>query len=167
MRRYGCVALAGGGGAARARRGASPPRVSPATLEHTAALPGTDVDVSPEPETGTANPHTQISFLGTNVANIQEGSVVGSESGQHHGHIHGYHQGDGASFAPDEPFDTGERVSVSAVIGPRGQGHRTSFSFRVDTPYSTAGVSEFPKPPAAPADYQSFYTLPGIQAPIM
>lgn len=183
MRRYGLIALAvvalAWGGlaivlgspslrlAGSSARSSVSPACLPATLEHTAALPGTDVDVSPEPETGTANPHTQISFLGTNVANIQEVSVVGSESGQHHGHIHGYHQGDGASFVPDEPFDTGERVSVSAVIGPRGQGHRTSFSFRVDTPYSTAGVPEFPHPSAAPADYQSFYTLPGIQAPIM
>jgi hypothetical protein len=150
----------------RAHSGVSPACL-PATLEHTAALAGTEVDVSPEPETGTANPHTQISFLGTNVANIQEVSVAGSESGHHHGHIHGYHQGDGASFVPDEPFYTGERVSVSAVIGPRGQGHRTSFGFRVDTPYSTAGVPEFPNPSAAPADYQSFYTLPGVQAPIM
>src|SRR4030088_1312171 len=145
MRRYGLIplavaALAWGGLAivlgspslrlagSSARSGVSPACL-PGTLEHTAALPGTDVDVSPEPETGTANPRTQISFLGTNVANIQEVSGVGSERGQHHGHIHGYNQGDGASFQPDAPFDTGERVSVSAVIGPRGQGHRTSFSF--------------------------------------
>jgi hypothetical protein len=183
MRRYGSIALAvaalAWGGLAivlgspslrlagsSARSGVAPACL-PATLERTAALPGTAVDVSPQPETGTANPHTQISFLGTNVANIQEVSVAGSESAQHHGHIHGYHQGDGASFVPDKPFDTGERVSVSAVIGPRGQGHRTSFSFRVDTPYPTAGVPEFPNPPAAPADYQSFYTLPGVQAPVM
>jgi len=143
------------------------PSCLPATLEHTATLPGTDIDVSPAPETGTANPHTQISFLGTNVANIQEVSVVGSESGHHHGHIHGYHQGDGGSFVPDAPFTAGERVSVSAIIGPRGQGHRTSFRFRVDTPYPTGAVSGFPHHLAAPADYESFYTLPGVQAPIL
>jgi hypothetical protein len=143
------------------------PACLPATLEHTAALPGTDLVVSPAPETGTANPHTQISFLGRNMHDIQELSVVGSRSGHHHGHIHGYHQGDGASFVPDTPFVTGEQVTVSAVIGPRGQGHRTSFGFRVDTPYPAGSVSEFPNPPAAPADYQSFYTLPGVQAPIL
>ena len=42
-----------------------------------------------------------------------------------------------------------------------------AFSFRVDTPYPTAGVPEFPNPTAAPADYQSFDTLPGVQAPIL
>ena len=149
-----------------ASSGVSPPCL-PNTLRHTAALPGTDVDVSPAPETGTANPHTQISFLGTNIANVREVSVSGSASGEHPGSLHGYHQGDGASFVPDSPFTAGERVTVSAFIGPRGREHRTSFGFRVDTPYPTTGVSEFPNPQAAPADYQSFYTLPGDQAPIM
>ena len=41
------------------------------------------------------------------------------------------------------------------------------FGFRVDTPYPTANVPAFPNPPAAPADYQSFDTLPGVQAPIL
>lgn len=149
-----------------ASSGVSPPCL-PATLQHTAVLPGADVDVSPAPETGTANPHTQISFLGTNVANIREVSVNGSTSGEHAGSLHGYHQGDGASFVPDTPFTAGERVTVSAVIGPRGRERRTSFGFRVDTPYPTAGVSEFPNPTASPADYQSFYTLPGAQVPTM
>jgi hypothetical protein len=144
----------------------SPPCL-PSTPWHTAALPGTDLDVSPAPATGTANPHTQISFLGTNVANVREVSVRGSTSGEHAGSLHGYHQGDGASFVPDTPFTAGERVTVSAVVGPLGQERRASFGFRVDTPYPIAGVSEFPNPTASPADYQSFYTLPGAQAPIM
>jgi hypothetical protein len=143
------------------------PACLPATLQHTAALAGTDLDVSPAPETGTANPHTQISFLGTSAANIRELAVLGSRSGHHPGHLHGYHQGDGASFLPDAPFVAGERVSVSAVIGPPGRGRRAGFGFRVDTPYPTGSVSQFPNSQAAPADYQSFYTLPGAQAPIM
>ncbi len=149
----------------------APSRVSPpclpATLEHTAALPGTDVDVSPAPGTDAANPNTQISFLGVAATEIREVSVVGGHSGLHSGRLRGYSQGDGASFTPDTPFDAGERVSVSAVIGPRGQGRRTSFGFRVDTPYPIGGVPEFHNPPAAPADYQSFYTLPGVQAPVL
>ncbi len=152
--------------------GVSPSCLS-ATLEHTAALPGTDVDVSPAPETNTANPHTQISFLGVSVADIREVSVVGTHSGRHSGRLHGYSQGDGASFAPDTPFETGERVTVRAVIGAGrsrtiGNGGKpVAFQFRVDTPYSTATTPEFPNPQAAPADYQSFYTLPGVQAPIL
>jgi hypothetical protein len=149
----------------------------PATLEHSANPPGTDVDVSPEPGTDTASPHTQISFLGTNVANIRDVSVVGSKSGHHHGHMYGYSQGDGGSFVPEQPFDPGERVVVRAVIGAGegaggagaiGQsGKRVAFAFRVDTPYPTRTVSAFPNPAAAPADYQSFDTMPGAQAPIL
>jgi hypothetical protein len=143
----------------------SPPCL-PDTLAHTAALPGTNVDVSPAPETDTANPHTQISFLGVPAAEIHAVSVAGQHSGGHSGQLRGYSQGDGASFAPDAPFDTGEEVTVHATIGA-GAGKRIAYRFRVDTPYPTATVSAFPNPSAAPADYQSFYTLPGAQPPIL
>ncbi len=149
-----------------ASSGASPPCL-PATLRHSASLSGADVDVSPAPETVTANPRTQISFLGTNVANVRDVSVRGSASGTHAGSLRGYHQGDGASFVPAAPFTAGERITVSALIGPSTRARRVSFGFRVDTPYPTAAVSGFHNPAAAPADYQSFYTLPGAQVPIM
>ncbi len=140
------------------------PSCLPATLGHTSTLPGADIDVSPEPGTDTANPATQISFLGVTASEIHDVSVAGRRSGSHAGHLEGYSQGDGASFVPDTPFDAGERVLVHAVIG---DGKRVAYSFRVDTPYPTASTPEFGNPTAAPADYQSFYTLPGAQAPIM
>ncbi len=143
------------------------PSCLPATLEHTAALSATNVDVSPQPETDTANPNTQISFLGVPAAEIRDVSVVGGRSDRHPGRLQSYSQGDGASFVPDSPFQAGERVTVRAVIGAGNASKRIGFHFRVDTPYSTAGTAEFPNPPAAPADYQSFYTLPGAQAPIL
>jgi len=166
------------GGATKTASGASPSCL-PATLEHSASLPGTSVDVSPEPGTDTANPDTQISFLGTGVANIGQVTVVGSKSGYHRGHMYAYYQGDGGSFVPDKPFDVGELVVVRGVIyagagrasggghtrGKRGK--RVAFDFRVDTPYPTRNVPEFPNPSAAPADYQSFDTMPGLQAPIL
>ncbi|HEX4508783.1 MAG TPA: arylsulfotransferase family protein, partial [Burkholderiaceae bacterium] len=142
------------------------PKCLPATLAHTAALAGTDVDVSPAPGTASADPHTQISFLGVPAAQIRDVTVVGRHSGGHSGKMRAYSQGDGASFAPDKPFSSGERVDVSALIGP-GAGRHASFSFAVDTPYPTAGVKEFESPEAAPADYQTFYSQPGMQAPIM
>jgi hypothetical protein len=145
----------------------SSPSCLPASLEHSMSLAGTGIDVSPGPETGTANPGTAVSFLGTSVANIREVSVVGSASGEHRGRLRGYFQGDGASFVPQEPFDPGERVLVRAVIGAGSAGRPIAYGFRVDTPYSTAHIPEFHNPQAAPADYQSFYTLPGVQAPIM
>ncbi len=169
---WGVLAIALGSPSLRLSSGSSAPvRVSPgclpATLEHTAALPGTGVDVSPGPETETADPNTQISFLGVPATDIREVTVVGARSGTHSGRLRGYSQGDGASFAPAEPFDAGERVSVRAVIGAGTGGKRVAFQFRVDTPYPTATVAEFHNLSAAPADNQSFYTLPGVQAPIL
>ncbi len=140
----------------------SPPCL-PATLGHTATLPGTGVDVSPEPGAGTANPHTQLSFLGVPAAAIRVLSVVGARSGVHAGHLEAYSQGDGGSFVPDAPFAQGERVSVRVALGAR----QVAYAFRVDTPYSTAHVPEFPAPPASPADDQSFYTLPHVFAPVL
>jgi Arylsulfotransferase (ASST) len=148
-------------------RGGASPGCLPSTLEHTAALPGTDVHVSPAPETDSASPHTQISFLGVPAAELREVSVAGDRSGPHAGHVAAYSQGDGASFVPDHPFDGGERVAVSAVIGAGAGARRVAFDFRVDMPYRTDQVAQFENPPAAPADVQSFYTLPDVQAPLL
>jgi Arylsulfotransferase (ASST) len=152
---------------------ASSPACLPSTLNHDARLAGTSLDVSPAPETGTANPHTQISFLGVPASRIREVSVTGTHSGPHPGRLQAYSQGDGASFLPEAPFDAGERVSVRATVlaarastgTPRAKA--VAFSFRVDTPYSTTTVSPFPNPQATPADYQSFDTLRGLQAPVL
>jgi hypothetical protein len=148
------------------------PDCLPTTFEHSAML-AAGVSVSPEPESDTANPHTQISFLGANAADIGQVSVVGSVSGAHEGHVSAYSQGGGGSFVPDKPFEPGERVTVRAVIGPSSAGSAgnagkpVEFGFRVDTPYPTADVPPFPNPAAAPADYQSFATLPAVQAPVL
>jgi hypothetical protein len=154
------------GSSATATAGVSPPCL-PATLNHSARLSGLPVDVSPAPETGTANRHTQISFLGVAAADIHGVSVVGRHSGDHPGRLESYSQGDGASFLPDAPFQAGERVSVRAVIGAGSGGRPVAFGFRVDTPSATSAVPAFPNPPAAPADYQSFDTMPGAKAPIL
>jgi hypothetical protein len=146
--------------------GASPPCL-PATLEHSAALAGTTVDVSPAPDTDTASEHTQISFLGTPVANIREVAVEGSRSGYHHGLLYGYFQGDGGSFLPSKPFDAGEQVFVRALIGAPGREHRVSYGFRVATPYPAEGIPGFPNPPAPPSYYQSFISAPGLHPPVL
>ncbi len=156
----GSASLKIGGGSKSASL--SPPCL-PSTTTPSAALAGTAVDVSPAPETGSANPHTQISFLGAPASAIAAVAVRGSRSGEHAGVLRSYSQGDGASFVPSSPFDAGERVSVSAKIS----GRAVSYSFGVDTPFPTAATPDFHNPPAAPADYESFYTLPGVQAPIL
>jgi len=143
------------------------PTCLPATLEHSAALAGTSVDVSPAPETDTANPRTQISFLGVPVTDIQDVSVEGSRTGYHYGHVYGYFQGDGGSFVPDKPFETGERVVVRALVGAPGAERRTSFSFHIATPYPIGAIPSFPNPPAPASSYQSFVSEPGLQPPIL
>jgi hypothetical protein len=143
------------------------PACLPASVERSAALAGTSVDVSPAPDTDTANPRTQISFLGTPVTTIRDVSVEGSHTGYHYGHLYGYFQGDGGSFVPDKPFDPGERVVVRALLGAPGSERRSSFSFRVATPYPTTGMPTFPNPPAPASSYQSFVTAPALHPPLL
>jgi len=169
---WGLVALALGSPTLRLQSNsgtpvASSPRCLPSTLQHSAAIKGTDVDVSPAPGTDTANPDTQISFLGAPRSEIHGVAVVGERSGRHTGRLRGYSQGDGASFVVDAPFDAGERVSVSATIDAGSGSTRVAFAFGVDTPYPTMTYGEFANPRASPADVQSFYTMPGVHAPIL
>jgi hypothetical protein len=169
----------GSGSGSSAQSGVSPACL-PSTLDHSAKLAGVPVDVSPAPETDTANPATQISFLGVQATRIKVVSVVGERSGAHAGRLEAYSQGDGASFVPDKPFDAGERVLVQAMIArspvptqvsavARTAAARTqvAFGFQVDTPYSTADVPAYKNPPASPADQESFDTLPGVKAPVL
>lgn len=182
---FGLVGPGSGGGVS--------PSCLPTTIERTAALPGTSLDVSPAPETVSASPHTQISLLGVPAGRIGAVSVVGAQTGAHPGRLLAYSQGDGASFVPDAPFASGERVTVRVALSagtgtgtgtamdagtvpgtvsgagaPPGPGARQlAFGFRVDTPYSTANTTDFANLPAPASDYQSFYTVPGMRAPIM
>ena len=89
-------------------------------------------------------------------------------SGAHAGRLRGYSQGDGASFVPDSPFDAGEQRD-GARRDRRGRGAPgRSPSASASTPHIRRRASPaFPNPPAAPADYQSFYTMPGVQAPVL
>lgn len=143
------------------------PSCLPGDVDRSAAIAGTPLDVSPAPYSVTATPETQISFLGVPVTDITNVDVEGSSSGYHHGHLDGYYQGDGGSFVPYHPFDDGERVTVRADVDVAGSVHRIDYSFRVDTPYPTEQLPEFPNPPAAPSTYQSFASAPSLKAPIL
>ena len=147
--------------------GHSTASVSPQCLhgrtEYDSALGSSGLDVSPAPGSDAANPKTQISFLGAPASAIRSVSVSGASTGAHAGSLRAYSQGDGASFVPSRPFAAGERVTVDATIS----GRRVSYGFSVDTPYPTAATPDFHNPKAALADYQGFYTMPGVQAPIL
>jgi hypothetical protein len=161
------VAGCGGGSPSGpvAHASSAPATASPACLasklDQSAQLPGTSVEVSPTPGSLLADPATQISFLGTAAANVGSVSATGSRSGGHTGQLQPYSQGDGASFVPDKPFVSGETVTVHATVSGKAE----SWSFSVDTPYPTSASPQFPASRAAPADSQSFYTLPGVQVP--
>ncbi len=161
---------------------AAAPDCLPGSIRHSAQLLASSIYVSPAPGTDTANPATQISFLGVPPARLRAVSVTGSQTGTHTGRLAGYSQGDGASFLPARPFAAGERVTVTATIdlgsrfsgrpgpktpAPAPRRRKVSFSFRVDTPYPTAGAAAFPNPAAQPSDYQSFATLPGARPPLL
>src|SRR5207248_4720054 len=79
------------------------PSCLPGGRETTAALPGTGVYVSPAPGALTANPRSQISFLGVAPGGLRDVAVAGERSGRHRGRVLAYSQGDGASFLPDAP----------------------------------------------------------------
>jgi len=162
-----CGSAASGSADGSSASSAVAPACLPATLNASAKLPGVGVEVSPGPGTVTADPRTQISFLGVPAGEVDVLSVVGSASGGHAGRLERYSQGDGASFVPATPFTPGEKVMVRAAIGTAGARKEYAFAFHVDTPWSTATTSEFPNPVAPTADSQSFDTLPGAQAPIL
>src|SRR5580693_4573636 len=81
------VALAAcGGSKSMSPSSATAPVCLPRSLQHDASLPG-GVSVSPAPGSVTANPDTQISFLGIPASSIGDVSVKGSSSDAHTGHL--------------------------------------------------------------------------------
>ena len=152
---------------ARARVAASPSCL-PATLEPQRQAAGNLASTSrPRRKPAPPTPTRRSASWACRPRTIREVSVVGARSGSHSGRLRGYSQGDGASFVPDTPFDAGEQRDRARRDRRSAGAKQVAFGFRVDTPYPTAAVSEFPNPPAAPADYQSFDTMPGVQAPIL
>jgi hypothetical protein len=124
------------------------------------------VTISPLPGTPDASPHTQISFLGPPAGQIHDIAVVGSRSGDHSGQLHSYAGAPGASFVPDRGFSEGERVTVSALVGPAGHRQHASSSFTVAQlvhyrfpPMSTQA------PAAKPGTVQGFVSQPGLKPP--
>ncbi len=86
--------------------------------------------VSPGPNSATASPTTQISFLGVPSASLKVTSVVGSSSGKHSGKLKAYSQGDGDSFIPNKSFTQGEKVTVTTNTTIDG-GSSKEFTFTV------------------------------------
>lgn len=144
------------------------PACAPSTLNHSAALAGGAVTVSPAPGTLDASFLTQISFLGVPAADIANVAVVGSRSGHHSGRLLAYSQGDGASFLPSKPFTQGEVVTVHAVLR-QGAG-ATPFTWRftvaeLDTASRSLETPPPPPPPPSPSEFQHFVSRPDLHPP--
>jgi len=145
--------------------GPAAPRCTPPRLNISAALAGSQVTVSPGPETRDASAATQISLLGAPVTELSGVTVVGSRSGRHPGRLRAYSQGDGASFVPTRPFADGERVSVRADLH---QGARTTpfaWSFTVAQRDDDTEAGGTPHPVPHPIYYQKFHSAPGLEPP--
>ncbi|HLM87110.1 MAG TPA: arylsulfotransferase family protein [Solirubrobacteraceae bacterium] len=143
-------------------------RCTPAVLNVSAVLPGTDVAVSPLPGTYTASPYTQISLLGAPASALSDIRVSGSLSGTHRGRLRGYSQGDGASFVPAKPFRTGEMVSVHGRVQIGARAHRFAYRFvvaREDSSLETAPPN--PTGGRDPNEMQHFRSRPELRAPIL
>ena len=144
---------------------AASPQCTPAKLNVSASLAGSQVTVSPGPDTRDASASTQISMLGVPAAELRQLAVTGSRSGAHSGRVLAYSQGDGASFVPSKPFAEGERVSVHAVLssGVRPIPFAWSFTVAVHDRAGAPGGSGRPAP--HPAYYQSFRSRPDLRPP--
>jgi hypothetical protein len=136
-----------------------------ATLAGPAAAHARTLTISPLNGTPDASPDTQISFLGVPASEISRVSVRGSRSGSHPGRLSTYVSSPGASFLPSRRFTEGERVLVTAVVGPRG--HTRS----VGTAFTVARLSGYQPPaagapaPARKGTVQSFVSVPGLHPP--
>ncbi len=139
----------------------------PAQLDVSDVLPHTSVQVSPLPGSYDAMPETQISFLGVPAQDLVGVSAQGSFTGSHPGHLEAYSQGDGASFVPDQPFRSGERVTVEGNVRS-GRGLQPfSFSFNVAYPDPIPYSTQLSKPRATPpaGSVQNFHSAPELQPP--
>ncbi len=137
----------------------------PASLNRSAVLPGTMLAVSPLPDSLDASPKTQVSLLGVPADKLSEVSVKGSRSGSHHGHLRAYSQGDGASFVPSKPFQTGETVTVRGKlhVGPSSQAFAYHFTVAWQDPLPRAKISA--EDAGSSSEYQHFHSRPDLEPP--
>jgi hypothetical protein len=149
--------------------GTSAPQCVPATLNRSAVLPGTQLSVSPLPDSLDSSPYTQISLLGVPAPHLHDLSVSGSLSGKHTGHLEPYSQGDGASFVPTTPFEPGETVTVAGKFTAGSSEQPFTFHFTVSHPDHITREDPSSQTPARPegssSDYQTFHSRPELNPP--
>jgi hypothetical protein len=131
------------------------------------ALGAGTVAVSPLNGTPDASPYSQISFLGVPANEIADVTVTGSSTGSHSGTLKAYATQPGASFLPTHAFAQGERVTASAVVGPKGHTStvRTTFTVLRFPNYTvTAGT---PLQLSGHSLEQAFASQPKLKPPVV
>jgi arylsulfotransferase ASST len=143
------------------------PNCVPAKLDHSAAIAGGALTVSPTPESQDASSTAQLSMLGVPAADLVDIRVSGSRSGPHSGRLQAYSQGDGASFILSKPFLGGEQVTVRGDLR-RGKS-RTPFSWSFVVAEADTDSISLETPPPVPklsaSERQHFVSLPGVEPP--
>jgi hypothetical protein len=157
------VAVCLGGGASRAASTPTAPRCVPSALNRSALLPGTNLAVSPLPESLDASTATQISLLGVPASQLLHVQVSGSRTGAHAGRLEGYSQGDGASFVPSKPFQAGEVVTVQGHAGAPAKAFSYTFTVATQVPEPRSPVAIATA--AKPVEAQHFHSRPDLQPP--
>ncbi|HUB72826.1 MAG TPA: arylsulfotransferase family protein [Solirubrobacteraceae bacterium] len=141
-------------------------RCTPLQLNRSAVLPGTNLAVSPVPDSYDASAQTQISLLGAAPGAIADVRVSGSISGSHGGRLDAYSQGDGASFVPAKPFVAGETVTVRGrvKVGAREQPFAFHFVVAHQDPIAYKPTATTPHDPG---EMHHFHTRPQLLAPLV
>ncbi len=124
------------------------------------------VTVSPAPGSRTADPATEISFLGPPIGAIGTVSVVGSRSGRHLGRLLSYSTGDGASFVPARPFVPGEQVTVHTSLPVAHAAHGT-FRFLVAHVVALRLAPTRPSFSTDVAGVDHFASAPTLEPPVV
>lgn len=129
-------------------------------------LPAGTVAVSPEPGSRSADPSTQLSFLGRSLAQLGQITVTGSTSGLHTGRLEPYDSAPGASFLPSRPFVPGEVVTVRTTLSIVGAKDGT-YSFSVARTVAVRSPLTLPASRTDLAGVHHFSSAPGLEAPVV
>jgi hypothetical protein len=138
--------------------------VAAAVASFPASAQAAVVSVFPVPGSRVATPQTQITFRGVSQNALGPVTVTGSRSGLHAGRWVADSDGQGASFLPSKPFDTGETVTVKTDQDVL-DGQSGSFSFTVATNAPSESGRAFLKVPRVRGDVYRFVSRRDLVAP--
>jgi hypothetical protein len=136
------------------------------SLAVVAAPAAAQVAVFPIPGTHYNRPATQITFRGVSPGQIGQLQVVGSKTGAHTGHTAADSDGQGGSFIPDQPFASGETVTVTTALNVIGAKHGT-FSFTIANARGLLGYGPLLLAPPGANGVQRFRSRPDLQPAAM